>query len=198
MSVGEFGGDEDTAAGAEGGELGVFPQGRDGGEDLNDAAVGLEEHFLGAGCGGEVAFEREGSVAELGIALVGLVAVTVEAVSERERGGEGLEGLGGLLSVEGPGGHIAKPGEAVSAPVVGTGFVEVSEGGLDDAFIVRGGFDIEDAERVDGHEVGEVAMGFSEGLVGGDEESVFGCGGEGREFLESFSPEGGVVGELEF
>jgi hypothetical protein len=43
------------------------------------SAVALQEHFLQAGRRGEIALEREGAIAEIGVSLAGLVAVAVEA-----------------------------------------------------------------------------------------------------------------------
>ena len=58
----------------------ILPLGWNGREDINDARVALEEHFLQTSGVSEITFECEGTIKELGLSAFRLVAVSMERV----------------------------------------------------------------------------------------------------------------------
>ena len=187
-AVGEFGGDDEGTLGAEEVECGAGPGVGYGGEDFDYARVALQEHFhRGPGCG-EVAFEGEGAVGEVAVSLAGLVAVGVEAVAQAEGLGEDAEGIGGGGAVSPTGGNGGVPREGVTGPLAGAELLKLGQVGADNLgglFVIG---DADEAEGVDGHEVGEVAVGFGEGLISRHGEHAALAEGQLRHFFQSLGP----------
>lgn len=133
--------------------------------------MALEEHFLDAGGEGEVPFQREGPICQLRPSRPGLVAVGMKAVRQAEAGREGPERRGRSVTVKGAGLKTPQPGVRIAAPPIRADPIERGQRVPDDRLFPLSLRPVDEPERMEGHEVGEMTVGLPVREPGGEHQA---------------------------